>query len=87
MSIGNFPESLSQAMLVGIMLVGGLVILCLTHGVLLYVILVIHHIASNSNRNSNVNVTSKSPVGDISVVTLMKTYIILDHSQKAEKVC
>ena len=31
-------------------------------------------------------VTSKSPVGDISVVTLIRTDITLDHSQKAEKV-
>ena len=33
------------------------------------------------------NVTSKSPVGDISVVTLIRTDTTLDHSQKAEKVC
>ena len=32
------------------------------------------------------NVTSKSPVGDISVVTLIRTDTTLDHSQKAEKV-
>ena len=32
-------------------------------------------------------VTSKSPVGDISVVTLIRTYTTLDHSQKAENVC
>ena len=32
-------------------------------------------------------VTSKSPVGDISVVTLIRTDTTLDHSQKAEKVC
>ena len=31
-------------------------------------------------------VTSKSPVGDISVVTLIRTDTTLDHSQKAEKV-
>ena len=31
--------------------------------------------------------TSKSPVGDISVVTLIRTDTTLDHSQKAEKVC
>ena len=30
--------------------------------------------------------TSKSPVGDISVVTLIRTDTTLDHSQKAEKV-
>ena len=33
-----------------------------------------------------IDVTSKSPVGDISVVTLIRTDITLDHSQKAEKV-
>ena len=32
-------------------------------------------------------VTSKPPVGDISVVTLIRTDTTLDHSQKAEKVC
>ena len=32
------------------------------------------------------DVTSKSPVGDISVVTLIRTDTTLDHSQKAEKV-
>ena len=32
------------------------------------------------------HVTSKSPVGDISVVTLIRTDTTLDHSQKAEKV-
>ena len=31
--------------------------------------------------------TCKSPVGDISVVTLIRTDTTLDHSQKAEKVC
>ena len=31
-------------------------------------------------------VTSKSPVGDISAVTLIRTDTTLDHSQKAEKV-
>ena len=36
---------------------------------------------------TKVNVTSKSPVGDISVVTLIRTDTTLDHSQKAEKVC
>ena len=34
-----------------------------------------------------INVTSKSPVGNISVVTLIRTDTTLDHSQKAEKVC
>ena len=33
-----------------------------------------------------INVTSKSPVGDISVVTLIRTDTTLDHIQKAEKV-
>ena len=32
------------------------------------------------------HVTSKSPVGDISVVTLIRTDTSLDHSPKAEKV-
>ena len=36
---------------------------------------------------SKIDVTSKSPVGDISVVTLIRTDTTLDHSQKAEKVC
>ena len=31
--------------------------------------------------------TSKFPVGNISVVTLIRTDTTLDHSQKAEKVC
>ena len=35
---------------------------------------------------SKIHVTSKSPVGDISVVTLIRTDTTLDHSQKAEKV-
>ena len=34
-----------------------------------------------------INVTSKSPVGDISVVTLIRTDTTLDHSQKVEKAC
>ena len=34
-----------------------------------------------------INVTSKSPVGDIAVVTLIRTDTTLDRSQKAEKVC
>ena len=37
--------------------------------------------------HGKINVTSKSPVGDISVVTLIRTDTTLDHSQKAEKVC
>ena len=35
---------------------------------------------------AKIRVTSKSPVGDISVVTLIRTDTTLDHSQKAEKV-
>ena len=40
-----------------------------------------------SSPQTKINVTSKSPVGDISVVTLIRTDTTLDHSQKAEKVC
>ena len=36
---------------------------------------------------TKIDVTIKSPVGDISVVTLIRTDTTLDHSQKAEKVC
>ena len=39
-----------------------------------------------SSPQTKINVTSKSPVGDISVVTLIRTDTTLDHSQKAEKV-
>ena len=35
---------------------------------------------------AKIDVTSKSPVRDISVVTLIRTDTTLDHSQKAEKV-
>ena len=35
---------------------------------------------------AKIDVTSKSPVGDISVVTLIRTDTTLDHNQKAEKV-
>jgi hypothetical protein len=35
---------------------------------------------------TKINVTSKFPVGNISVVTLIRTDTTLDHSQKAEKV-
>ena len=35
---------------------------------------------------AKIDVTSKSPVGDLSVVTLIRTDSTLDHSQKAEKV-
>merc|ERR1711952_631653 len=41
--------------------------------------------AQTSSPDKN-HVTSKSPVGDISVVTLIRTDTTLDHSQKAEKV-
>ena len=34
---------------------------------------------------AKIDVTSKSPVGNISVVTLIGTDTTLDHSQKAEK--
>lgn len=36
---------------------------------------------------TKIAVTSKSPVGDISVVTLIRTDTTLDHGQKAKKVC
>ena len=42
--------------------------------------------AQESTPQAKINVTSKSPVGDISVVTLIRTDTTLDHSQKAEKV-
>jgi hypothetical protein len=35
---------------------------------------------------TKIDVTIKSPVGDISVVTLIRTDTTLDHSEKAEKV-
>ena len=35
---------------------------------------------------AKIDVTSKSPVGDISVVTLIRIDTTLDHSQKGEKV-
>ena len=35
---------------------------------------------------AKIDVTSKSPVGDISVVTLIRTDTTLDHSQEADKV-
>ena len=40
-----------------------------------------------SSTHEKIIVTSKSPVGDISVVTLIRTDTTLDHSQKAKKVC
>jgi len=42
--------------------------------------------AQESTSPSKIDVTIKSPVGDISVVTLIRTDTTLDHSQKAEKV-
>ena len=42
--------------------------------------------AQDSISPAKINVTIKSPVGDISVVTLIRTDTTLDHSQKAEKV-
>jgi len=42
--------------------------------------------SSRHRPHRKINVTSKSPVGDISVVTLIRTDTTLDHSQKAEKV-
>jgi len=36
---------------------------------------------------TNIDVRIKSPVGDISVVTLIQADATLDYSQKAEKVC
>ena len=43
--------------------------------------------AQEDTSPAKIDVTSKSPVGDISVVTLIRTDTTLDHSQKAEKVC
>ena len=43
--------------------------------------------AQKNTSPRKINVTSKSPVGDISVVTLIRTDTTLDQSQKAEKVC
>ena len=42
--------------------------------------------AQEDTSTAKIDVTSKSPVGDISVVTLIRTDTTLDHSQKAEKV-
>ena len=43
--------------------------------------------AQEDTSPAKIDVTSKSPVGDISVVTLTRTDTTLNHSQKAEKVC
>jgi len=43
--------------------------------------------AQGDTSPEKINVTSKFPVGNISVVTLIRTDTTLDHSQKAEKVC
>ena len=42
--------------------------------------------AQEDTSPEKINVTSKFPVGNISVVTLIRTDTTLDHSQKAEKV-
>ena len=43
--------------------------------------------AREDTSSAKIDVTSKqSPVGDISIVTLIRTGTALDHSQKAEKV-
>ena len=42
--------------------------------------------AQEDTSPAKIDVTSKSPAGDISVVTLIRTDTTLDHSQKAEKV-
>ena len=39
-----------------------------------------------TSHHRKIHVTSKSPVEDISVVTLIRTDTTLDHSQKAEKI-
>ena len=43
--------------------------------------------SSERSPHRKIDVTSKPPVGGISVVTLIRTDTTLDHSQKAEKVC
>ena len=43
--------------------------------------------AYEPNSPRKIDVTSKFPVGNIPVVTLIRTDTTLDHSQKAEKVC
>ena len=53
-------------------------------------ILLLHIVCEQAQANtspSKINVTIKSPVGDISVVTLIRTDTTLDHSEKAGKVC
>ena len=47
---------------------------------------VLEQARSKNSPRGKIHVTSKSPVGDISVVTLIRTDTTLDHSQKAEKV-
>ena len=42
--------------------------------------------SSERSPHRKIDVTSKPPVGGISVVTLIRTDTTLDHSQKAEKV-
>ena len=41
--------------------------------------------AQENLSQEKIYVTSKSPVGDVSVVTLIRTNIAFDHSQKAAK--
>ena len=43
--------------------------------------------AHEDSSPAKLDVTSKSPVGDISGVTLIRTDTTLDHSQKAKKAC
>ena len=42
--------------------------------------------AQEDTSRAKIDVTSKSPVGDISLITLIRTDTTLDHSQKAEEV-
>ena len=42
--------------------------------------------AQEDTSPAKIDVTSKSPVGDISIVTLIRTDTTLDHNLKAEKV-
>ena len=48
--------------------------------------LMLWKVEQNRHSPAQIDVTSKSPVGDISVVTLIRTDTTLDHSRKAEKV-
>ncbi len=44
-------------------------------------------IDENNTSPQHINVASKSPVGDISVVALTRTDTTIDQSPKSEKVC